>query len=87
MELIETLLSFSEKAGEIARTIRREPKLFSLLIEEKGDDEKNQRFAQDFKTLADVLIQEALRHHVTQMVGSYEVVQNKDSVLQANATI
>lgn len=69
MELIETLFNFSEKAGEIARTIRREPKLFSLLVEEKGEDEKNQRFAQDFKTLADVLIQEALRHHVAQMVG------------------
>ncbi|ROT70430.1 hypothetical protein C7M84_011279 [Penaeus vannamei] len=70
MELIETLLSFSEKAGEIARTIRREPKLFSLLVEEKGEEEKNQRFTQDFKTLADVLIQEALRHHVTQMIPS-----------------
>lgn len=72
-ELIKTLLNFSERAGEIARAIRREPKLFSLLVEEKGESEKNQRFTHDFKTLADVLIQEALRHHVKQMVCSINV--------------
>lgn len=68
-ELITTLLSFSERAGEIARAIRQEPKLFALLVEEKGEGEKNQRFAHDFKTLADVLIQEALRHHVARTVS------------------
>lgn len=68
-ELIKTLLSFSERAGEIARAIRQEPKLFALLVEEKGEGEKNQRFAHDFKTLADVLIQEALRHHVAKTVS------------------
>ncbi|KAG7155972.1 Inositol polyphosphate 1-phosphatase-like [Homarus americanus] len=67
-ELIKIILNFSERAGEIARSIRREPKLFSLLVEEKGESEKNQRFTHDFKTLADVLIQEALRHYLTQMV-------------------
>ncbi|XP_076057821.1 inositol polyphosphate 1-phosphatase isoform X2 [Oratosquilla oratoria] len=65
-QLIQTLLSFSEQAGEIARAIRCEPQLFSLLVEEKGEGEKNQRFDHDFKTLADVLIQESLRHCVTQ---------------------
>ncbi|KAK4289633.1 hypothetical protein Pmani_037413 [Petrolisthes manimaculis] len=65
-ELIKTLLSFSEQAGEIARAVRQEPQLFSLLVEEKGEEEKNQRFTHDFKTLADVLIQEALRYCVAQ---------------------
>ncbi|XP_071550255.1 inositol polyphosphate 1-phosphatase isoform X2 [Panulirus ornatus] len=79
-ELIKTLLSFSERAGEIARSIRREPKLFSLLVEEKGESEKNQRFTHDFKTLADVLIQEALRHHVKQMIPSLgDYVQGEES--------
>ncbi|KAK7066741.1 Inositol polyphosphate-1-phosphatase [Halocaridina rubra] len=67
-ELIQILLNFSERAGEIARSIRREPKLFSLLVEEKGETEKNQRFVHDFKTLADVLIQETLRYYVAKMI-------------------
>ncbi|XP_050730549.1 inositol polyphosphate 1-phosphatase-like isoform X2 [Eriocheir sinensis] len=79
-ELIKTLLSFSERAGEIARAIRQEPKLFALLVEEKGEGEKNQRFAHDFKTLADVLIQEALRHHVARTIPSLaEWVQGEES--------
>ncbi|KAK8735938.1 hypothetical protein OTU49_005131, partial [Cherax quadricarinatus] len=69
-ELIKILLNFSERAGEIARSIRQEPKLFTLLVEEKGENEKNQRFTHDFKTLADVLIQESLRHHLVQMIPS-----------------
>ncbi|XP_045606962.2 inositol polyphosphate 1-phosphatase [Procambarus clarkii] len=67
-ELIKILLDFSERAGEIARSIRQEPKLFALLVEEKGEAEKNQRFDHDFKTLADVLIQEALRHHLIHVI-------------------
>lgn len=79
-ELIKILLSFSERAGEIARAIRQEPKLFALLVEEKGEGEKNQRFAHDFKTLADVLIQEALRHHVARTIPSLaEWVQGEES--------
>lgn len=79
-ELIQILLSFSERAGEIARSIRREPKLFSLLVEEKGETEKNQRFTHDFKTLADVLIQEALRHHVKNKIPSLgDHVQGEES--------
>ncbi|CAL4091665.1 unnamed protein product, partial [Meganyctiphanes norvegica] len=69
-ELFRTLINFSERAGEIARSIRKEPTLFSLLVEEKGEEEKNIKFAQDFKTLSDVLIQEALRHHIEQMYPS-----------------
>ncbi|XP_042204830.1 inositol polyphosphate 1-phosphatase-like [Homarus americanus] len=79
-ELIKIILNFSERAGEIARSIRREPKLFSLLVEEKGESEKNQRFTHDFKTLADVLIQEALRHYLTQMIPSLgDHVQGEES--------
>lgn len=69
-DLFRTLINFSERAGEIARSIRNEPTLFSLLVEEKGEEEKNIKFAHDFKTLADVLIQELLRHHIVQMYPS-----------------
>ncbi|KAH0629160.1 hypothetical protein JD844_011023 [Phrynosoma platyrhinos] len=43
---------------------RQEEALFSLLIEEKRGAEKNKKFVQDFKTLADVLIQEVIKHDV-----------------------
>lgn len=52
----------SEKAANIARAIRQEEHLLSLLIQEKKDSEKNPRFAHDFKTLADVLVQEVVKH-------------------------
>ena len=62
--LIQLLLDFSERAAVIARSIREEDNLFQLLIEEKTGAQKNQRFAQDFKTLADVLIQQSLSHAI-----------------------
>ena len=52
----------SEKAACVARACRREPQLFELLVEEKTGQDKNEKFSQDFKTLADVLIQETVRH-------------------------
>ncbi|MCL4122769.1 UNVERIFIED_CONTAM: hypothetical protein GTU68_041522 [Idotea baltica] len=64
MNFLQTLLNFSERAAKIARVIRQDPRLFALLVEEKGELEKNKRFQQDFKTLADVLIQESLRYYV-----------------------
>ena len=38
--------------------------MFQLLVEEKTGGEKNAKFEQDFKTLADVLIQETVKHEV-----------------------
>lgn len=35
-----------------------------MLIEEKKSDESNPRFVKDFKTLADVLIQETIKHDI-----------------------
>lgn len=63
-DFLKCLLRASEKAAVIARTIRQEDQLFSLLVEEKGDAEKNKRFYQDFKTLADVLIQQVVIHDI-----------------------
>uniref|UniRef100_A0A2P2I6V9 Inositol polyphosphate 1-phosphatase-like n=1 Tax=Hirondellea gigas TaxID=1518452 RepID=A0A2P2I6V9_9CRUS len=63
-KLAQMLLDFSEQAAELARTIRADDGLFQLLVEEKTGEQKNTRFARDFKTLADVLIQQTLCHKV-----------------------
>ncbi|KAL4655601.1 inositol polyphosphate 1-phosphatase-like [Arapaima gigas] len=63
-ELLRLLLRVSEKAANVARICRQETPLFELLIQEKTGDNKNKKFVQDFKTLADVVIQEMIRHDV-----------------------
>ncbi|KAJ8358537.1 hypothetical protein SKAU_G00150620 [Synaphobranchus kaupii] len=63
-ELLRLLLRVSEKAANVARVCRREAPLFQLLIQEKTGDDKNKKFVQDFKTLADVVIQEMIKHDV-----------------------
>ncbi|XP_074658981.1 inositol polyphosphate 1-phosphatase-like [Tubulanus polymorphus] len=62
--LTEVLIRISEKAADIARKIRSDDTLFALLIQEKTGVDKNKRFVSDFKTLADVLVQEVVRHDV-----------------------
>lgn len=65
---LKAVISASEKAANIARLCRKNEHLFQLLIEEKKSDEANPRFVSDFKTLADVLIQEAVKHDLGKMV-------------------
>jgi inositol polyphosphate 1-phosphatase len=65
---LELLLKTSEKAANIARVIRQDEHLFKLLVQEKKGSDKNPRFVQDFKTLADVLIQETVKHDVGNQV-------------------
>ncbi|XP_014797079.1 PREDICTED: inositol polyphosphate 1-phosphatase, partial [Calidris pugnax] len=60
--LLQALVGASEKAAHIARLCRREEPLFQLLVAEKTGADRNKRFLQDFKTLADVLIQEVIKH-------------------------
>ncbi|XP_041935954.1 inositol polyphosphate 1-phosphatase-like [Alosa sapidissima] len=62
-ELMVALVQASEKAANIARSCRQDETLFSLLIEEKKSD-KNKKFSADFKTLADVLVQEVIKHDI-----------------------
>ncbi|XP_076290853.1 inositol polyphosphate 1-phosphatase [Lasioglossum baleicum] len=62
--LLSILLKVSEKAANIARACRQNDALFKLLVQEKSEEEKNPRFFQDFKTLADVLIQETIKHDI-----------------------
>lgn len=67
--IMEALINVSEKAANIARVCRKNEHLFSLLIQEKSSEESNSRFVKDFKTLADVLIQETIRLEVASLVS------------------
>ncbi|XP_071495587.1 inositol polyphosphate 1-phosphatase-like [Diadema antillarum] len=79
-ELLRTLVRLGEKAANLARIIRAERALFELLVEEKKGEAKNKRFIHDFKTLADVLIQEMIRYDVgNQFAGLKEFVFGEES--------
>lgn len=67
-ELLQLLLNVSEKAANVARVCRQEAPLFELLVQEKKGADKNKKFIKDFKTLADVVIQEMIRHDVCAQV-------------------
>uniref|UniRef100_A0A8C3BQ27 INPP phosphatase n=1 Tax=Cairina moschata TaxID=8855 RepID=A0A8C3BQ27_CAIMO len=71
--LLKALVRASEKAADIARLCRHEEPLFQLLVAEKTGADKNRRFLQDFKTLADVLIQEVIKHDLGTEVGFPEL--------------
>ncbi|XP_050510899.1 inositol polyphosphate 1-phosphatase [Diabrotica virgifera virgifera] len=64
MDLLRALIVVSEKAANIARVCRRDEHLFELLVQKKKTTEANPRFVEDFKTLADVLIQEMVKHDI-----------------------
>ncbi|XP_038171356.1 inositol polyphosphate 1-phosphatase [Arvicola amphibius] len=63
-DILRELLCVSEKAANIARACRQQEALFQLLVQEKKDAEKNKKFAADFKTLADVLVQEVVKQNM-----------------------
>ncbi|KAG8432798.1 hypothetical protein GDO86_017152 [Hymenochirus boettgeri] len=71
-EILQELLRASEKAACIARACRQEENLFQLLIEEKKEGEKNKKFLTDFKTLADVLVQEVIKHDIAKKFPGLE---------------
>lgn len=64
-DLTFRMIAVAEKAAAIARAVRSEHALFELLVEKKTGFAKNNRFVDDFKTLADVLIQEMVRHDLS----------------------
>ncbi|CAD6993704.1 unnamed protein product [Ceratitis capitata] len=62
--LVQQLVNAAEKAANIARICRSNEALLQLLVQEKTGPEANARFEHDFKTLADVLIQETIKHDI-----------------------
>ena len=61
---MKAIAEASEKGAQIARACRREKDLFKLLVQKK--DTSTEVDCQDFKTLADVLIQETVRYDLAQ---------------------
>uniref|UniRef100_A0A8C5P385 Uncharacterized protein n=1 Tax=Jaculus jaculus TaxID=51337 RepID=A0A8C5P385_JACJA len=51
-------------AANIARACRQQEALFQLLSEEKKAGETKKKFTVDFKTLADVLVQEVIKQNM-----------------------
>ncbi|CAK9799549.1 Inositol polyphosphate 1-phosphatase [Anthophora quadrimaculata] len=84
--LLSILLKVSEKAANIARACRQNDALFKLLVQEKSEEEKNPRFFQDFKTLADVLIQETIKHDIgLEFPELTKIVQGEENNTFSNA--
>lgn len=82
-KLLLVLLKASEKAANIARACRQNKSLFNLLIQEKSEAEKNPSFVRDFKTLADVLIQETIKHDIAlevRRINIYLLVLKEDEL-------
>lgn len=67
-DLVTELVRVSEKAANLARIVRAEHTLFELLVQEKTGGQSNKRFVHDFKTLADVLVQETVKHDLSRKV-------------------
>lgn len=84
-KLLIVLLKVSEKAANIARVCRQNQSLFDLLVQEKSQAEKNPIF-RDFKTLADVLIQETIKHDIAlEFPELAKVVQGEENNTFTNA--
>ncbi|XP_052809145.1 inositol polyphosphate 1-phosphatase-like [Mya arenaria] len=84
-DLVAALLSVAEKGANIARIIRSESSLLELLVQEKKGKQKNERFLQDFKTLADVLVQELVKFDLkTKFPGMADSIHGEESTKFTN---
>ena len=68
-DLLRVLVTVTERAANIARIIRAEKGLFESLVEEK----QTVYVQQDFKTLADVLIQSVVNYYIVKQVSNYTI--------------
>ncbi|OQV19194.1 Inositol polyphosphate 1-phosphatase [Hypsibius exemplaris] len=59
-KVLQTLISLSERSANVARAVRKHSDLFQTLVQDKEYDKRRQK--PDFKTLADVTIQETIRY-------------------------
>lgn len=68
-KLLGVLINSAEKAADVARLVREDELLFRMLVNKKESNEANPRFVEDFKTLADMLVQELVKRDVTRAVS------------------
>lgn len=66
--LLASLIRAGAKASKIAQLCRAEKSLFSILVQEKG---KRQNSSLDFKTLADVFIQQVAQSEISSQVSLF----------------
>ncbi|XP_058445587.1 inositol polyphosphate 1-phosphatase [Malaya genurostris] len=86
IDLLKELIKATEKAANIARICRKDDHLFSLLVQEKSKEESNSRFEHDFKTLADCLIQEVVKHDIgKKFPGLRENIRGEENPSFTNA--
>jgi inositol polyphosphate 1-phosphatase len=80
---VETLLACSEAAANIARACRSEEALFHLMVEEKVGEERQKLATADFRTVADVLVQVAVKKRIIQEYPELEghVLGEEDDTL------
>ena len=71
--ILQVLIDVSEKSANVARAFRENGHLFSLL-QEKLEEEANPRFVHDYKTFADVLIQELIKFEVGNAVSIVKIL-------------
>lgn len=67
-KLLFGMLKAGQKATKIAQLCRAEESLFKILVQEKGRLKSNDM---DFKTLADVFIQQVAKTELEKEVGFY----------------
>ena len=67
--LLLLLCSCSERAARLARACRR-ARVFRDAVQGKADVVKNNTVMQDFKTVADVMVQSMVQHYVVAEVGT-----------------
>lgn len=67
-DLLAETLNISERSAAISRLCRSDG-FFDMLIQEKTSEGKNPRFVHDFKTFADVLIQEVAKYYLERKVS------------------
>lgn len=76
---VRDLILLCKKASQIARLIRKDDQLLQLLTQEKPIDVEQGHFTQDFKTLADVLIQEMVKDFLQKSYPLLGVVLGEES--------
>jgi len=80
LNFVTKLVDLSEKGAEIARVFSSIQA--SIAPTEKDDSNKNPKFREDYKTLADVLVQETLRRELEEFSLQERVYGEEDGLLK-----
>lgn len=79
--LVVELLMLVRKASEIARFLRQDNQLLTLLTQQKTCDLSKRHFVRDFKTLADVIIQQLVIERLRSLLPRFGPISGEESDL------